>query len=30
MNKYELPKELGYIAQFIDSEGNRVALHAEH
>ena len=30
MGKLELPRELGYIAQFIDTEGNRVALHAEH
>jgi predicted enzyme related to lactoylglutathione lyase len=30
MDKMELPRELGYIAHFIDTEGNRVALHAEH
>ena len=30
MNKMELPRELGYIAHFIDSEGNRIALHAAH
>ncbi|MFJ3044361.1 VOC family protein [Herbaspirillum chlorophenolicum] len=28
MEKTQLPKELGYICQFIDTEGNRVALHA--
>lgn len=27
--KTELPRQLGYIAHFRDSEGNRVALHAE-
>lgn len=26
--KMQLPKDLGYICQFIDTEGNRVALHA--
>jgi hypothetical protein len=30
MDKMTLPRELGYIAHFIDTEGNRVALHAEH
>ncbi len=30
MNKMALPHELGFIAHFIDSEGNRIALHAEH
>lgn len=30
MNKMELPRELGYIAHFIDTEGNRLALHAMH
>jgi uncharacterized protein len=30
MDKLALPQELGYIAHFIDTEGNRVALHAEH
>lgn len=30
MDKMELPHEHGYIAHFIDTEGNRVALHAEH
>ncbi|MFD2273604.1 hypothetical protein ACFS07_28025 [Undibacterium arcticum] len=28
MGKTELPRELGYIAHFIDTEGNRLALHA--
>ena len=28
LDKLELPKQLGYIAHFIDTEGNRVALHA--
>jgi len=28
LDKFELPKQLGYIAHFIDTEGNRVALHA--
>jgi len=28
MDKTELPRELGYIAHFIDTEGNRLALHA--
>ncbi len=28
MERTQLPKEIGYIAQFIDTEGNRVALHA--
>lgn len=28
MDKMALPRELGYIAHFIDSEGNRLALHA--
>lgn len=29
MDKMELPRNLGFIAQFIDTEGNRLALHAE-
>jgi len=28
LDKLELPKQLGYIAYFIDTEGNRIALHA--
>jgi predicted enzyme related to lactoylglutathione lyase len=28
LDKLELPNQLGYIARFIDTEGNRVALHA--
>lgn len=28
MEKMKLPAEHGYIAQFIDTEGNRLALHA--
>lgn len=28
--KTELPHNRGYIAHFLDTEGNRVALHAEH
>jgi len=28
MDKFALPKQLGYIAHFTDSEGNRIALHA--
>lgn len=28
MDKSALPNQLGYIAHFTDSEGNRVALHA--
>ncbi|WDZ96649.1 VOC family protein [Herbaspirillum sp. WKF16] len=28
LEKTQLPKELGYICQFIDTEGNRIALHA--
>lgn len=28
MEKTQLPKDIGYIAHFIDTEGNRVALHA--
>ena len=28
MDRTELPRDIGYIAHFIDSEGNRVALHA--
>lgn len=28
MAKMQLPKDLGYICHFIDTEGNRVALHA--
>lgn len=28
LDKLELPKQLGYIAHFVDTEGNRVALHA--
>jgi sodium/bile acid cotransporter 7 len=27
---HQLPNDIGYIAQFIDSEGNRLALHAMH
>lgn len=30
MEKMELPQDLGYIAHFIDTEGNRLALHAMH
>lgn len=30
LEKMELPRNLGYIAHFLDTEGNRVALHAEH
>ncbi|RJF99937.1 VOC family protein [Noviherbaspirillum saxi] len=30
MGKMALPRELGYIAHFVDTEGNRIALHAEH
>jgi uncharacterized protein len=29
MEKMELPRNLGFIAHFIDTEGNRLALHAE-
>jgi uncharacterized protein len=29
MEKMELPRQLGYIAHFLDTEGNRVALHTE-
>ncbi|MES2935261.1 MAG: VOC family protein [Pseudomonadota bacterium] len=28
MGKIELPKDLGFVAYFIDTEGNRLALHA--
>ena len=28
MERFQLPNDIGYIAQFIDSEGNRLALHA--
>jgi uncharacterized protein len=28
MNKFALPDSMGYIAHFIDTEGNRLALHA--
>jgi predicted enzyme related to lactoylglutathione lyase len=28
MEKMELPRNLGFIAHFIDTEGNRLALHA--
>lgn len=28
MAKTQLPRDLGYICQFIDTEGNRIALHA--
>ncbi len=28
MGKMELPNDLGFIAHFIDTEGNRLALHA--
>src|SRR6478735_5104152 len=30
VDKLELPRERGYVAHFIDTEGNRVALHAEN
>ena len=30
MEKTALPQEMGYIAHFIDTEGNRLALHAMH
>lgn len=30
LKKTQLPEELGYIAHFMDTEGNRVALHAMH
>jgi len=30
MERTQLPNDIGYIAQFIDSEGNRMALHAMH
>ncbi|MFX4396897.1 hypothetical protein ABTA35_20040, partial [Acinetobacter baumannii] len=30
MERFQLPNDIGYIAQFIDSEGNRLALHAMH
>ncbi|KIF83753.1 VOC family protein [Noviherbaspirillum autotrophicum] len=29
MEKMALPRNLGYIAHFMDTEGNRLALHAE-
>ncbi len=29
LDKMELPRNLGYVAHFLDSEGNRVALHAQ-
>lgn len=28
MDKMELPRDLGFIAHFVDTEGNRLALHA--
>jgi predicted enzyme related to lactoylglutathione lyase len=28
MDKFALPDGMGYIAHFIDTEGNRLALHA--
>jgi len=30
LKKTPLPEEMGYIAHFIDTEGNRVAIHALH
>ena len=30
MEKTALPQDMGYIAHFIDTEGNRLALHAMH
>lgn len=30
VEKTRLPQEHGYIAQFVDTEGNRLALHAMH
>ena len=30
MGKMALPKELGFIAHLVDTEGNRIALHAAH
>jgi uncharacterized protein len=30
LNKTALPEEMGYIAHFVDSEGNRIGLHAMH
>ncbi|RJG07804.1 VOC family protein [Noviherbaspirillum cavernae] len=30
MEKMELPRNLGFIANFIDTEGNRLALHAQN
>lgn len=30
LKKTALPQEMGYIAQFVDTEGNRLALHAMH
>lgn len=30
LEKTALPQDMGYIAHFIDTEGNRLALHAMH
>lgn len=30
MEKTALPQDMGYIAHFLDTEGNRLALHAMH
>lgn len=30
MPKLELPNDIGYIAHFIDTEGNLLALHSQH
>lgn len=30
LDKMALPQDMGYIAHFIDTEGNRLALHAMH
>lgn len=30
MARTQLPNDIGYIAHFIDTEGNRIALHAMH
>lgn len=30
LQKTALPEEMGYIAHFMDTEGNRLALHAMH
>jgi uncharacterized protein len=30
LKKTALPEEMGYIAHFLDTEGNRLALHAMH